>query len=77
MTCYPKFLYHPEKAPRVVKSKEEHEALGPGWVESPAEFGVETCPGKTPDPVIALQKASMAPAAEGAAPAMPKKSRKH
>lgn len=35
---YPKFLYHHEQAPKIVKSKEEHEALGKEWMESPAEI---------------------------------------
>lgn len=32
---YPKCLYHPEKGVRVVADEAEHEALGPGWAESP------------------------------------------
>lgn len=32
---YPKYLYHPEKGMRVVADEVEHEALGPGWAESP------------------------------------------
>lgn len=32
---YPKYLYHATEAAQVVQSKEEHEALGEGWQESP------------------------------------------
>lgn len=35
---YPKFLYHKEKDPIVVKDAEEHKALGSGWKDSPAHF---------------------------------------
>lgn len=35
---YPKWLYHAEKEPIVVKDQKEHEALGAGWVESPADI---------------------------------------
>jgi hypothetical protein len=36
--CYPKFLYHPKCEPLIVNDRAQHEALGAGWVESPAEF---------------------------------------
>lgn len=49
---YPKWKYHPVKEARVVHSEEAEQSLGPEWFESPAEFGVETCPGLVPDPVI-------------------------
>lgn len=38
MSVYPKWLYHKSEEPKVVKSKEEHEALGKGWEESPEAF---------------------------------------
>lgn len=38
----PTFRYHAEKAPegRIIRSIEELAALGPGWVDTPAKFGV-------------------------------------
>lgn len=33
---YPKFLYHKDKQPMIVKSIEEEIALGDGWYDSPA-----------------------------------------
>jgi hypothetical protein len=59
MKVYPSHRYHRELGSRLVKSAEEDEALGPGWFHSPAEFGVETCPGRTPDPVIAAKKSAL------------------
>lgn len=42
---YPKFKYHPDVPAGVVVDDMEEEAdLGEGWVNSPAEFGVESCP---------------------------------
>lgn len=38
---YPKWLYHKEEEPMLVKSKEQHEALGDEWKESPADFPAE------------------------------------
>jgi hypothetical protein len=35
---YPKFLYHAAEPARIVGSDSEHDALGAGWVESPAEL---------------------------------------
>lgn len=35
--CYPKWLYHAKAEPLMVQSKSQHEALGPGWAESPDE----------------------------------------
>lgn len=34
---YPKWVYHPARAPVLVNGPDEHAALGPEWVESPAE----------------------------------------
>jgi hypothetical protein len=34
---YPKFLYHKSELPKIVESKEEHEALGNEWAEVPFE----------------------------------------
>ena len=53
---YPCWKYHPKKAPVLLNSEEEHDELGDGWFSSPAEFGVETCPGATPDKNIAANK---------------------
>ena len=38
MTVYPKWLYHKTLPEKVVNSKEEHDALGKGWEETPAAF---------------------------------------
>lgn len=35
--CYPKWLYHKTKDAVIVNSKEEHDALGKGWQETPYE----------------------------------------
>jgi hypothetical protein len=37
MEQYPKYLYHATKQPVIVKSQDEHEAIGDDWAESPAE----------------------------------------
>ena len=36
---YPKWVYHATEAARVVEDPAEHLALGPEWVESPADVG--------------------------------------
>ena len=41
---YPKMLFNPNGHIMVVNSKEEQQAAGRDWHESPAEYGVETCP---------------------------------
>jgi hypothetical protein len=35
---YPKWLYHKDKEALIVKSEDEHKALGDEWAESPADF---------------------------------------
>ena len=35
---YPKWLYHPTKESKLVNNPEEHEELGSGWYESPADY---------------------------------------
>lgn len=50
---YPKWKYHPEKEARIVPHAEAEKALGEGWFDSPAHYGIETCPGLQPDPAIA------------------------
>ena len=37
MSSYPKWLYHPTEPAKVVQNEAEHKALGPEWVESPAD----------------------------------------
>lgn len=44
MKSYPKFIYHQTKAPKIVKTKEEHDVYRDEWRESPADFGVTTHP---------------------------------
>ncbi len=41
---YPKFKYHATKAARIVNDDAEEQELGAEWKDSPAEFGVITCP---------------------------------
>lgn len=52
MQAYPKMIYHETLAPKIVKSKEEHENWGEDWKESPADFIKE---GK---PSVELEKLS-------------------
>lgn len=59
-SVYPKWVYHPSKEAQVVKSAADEKKLGKGWVESPAEFGVESAPGSAPDETIAAKKAKSA-----------------
>jgi len=44
MIEFPKFKYHETKDAVVVKDADEEKALGTEWANSPAEFGVVTCP---------------------------------
>jgi hypothetical protein len=54
---FPKWKYHPSKEAVIVGNKDAEEALGEGWFNSPADFGVETCPSASgPDPYIASKK---------------------
>lgn len=58
MSHYPKWKYHPGKEACVVAHADAEALLGPGWHESPAEFGIETCPASSgPDSVIAEKRA--------------------
>jgi hypothetical protein len=52
MKFFPKFKYHPTKEAKIVHSEEQEKKLGKDWVDSPAHYGVETCPGADPDPEI-------------------------
>lgn len=56
LSSYPKWKYHPEKEAVVIESIQEEKELGPGWFDSPAAFGVETCPGVKPDPQFTKRK---------------------
>ncbi len=53
---YPSVRYHATEEPRTVNNPEEDEALGEGWASSPADHGIETAPGATPDPAIAANR---------------------
>lgn len=53
---YPAMRYHPEKDPVIVQSEDDDLALGSAWVDSPAKYGVETCPAAKPCPIIAANK---------------------
>jgi len=37
MRMYPKWCYHPVEGAKLVQGPEEHEALGQGWYDSPAD----------------------------------------
>ena len=52
---YPKHKYHPEKGVEGVHSA-EHEKKLVGYYDSPADYGVETCPSDKPCPIIAAKK---------------------
>lgn len=53
---YPKYLYHKHHGPKLVRHAGEHEQLGEGWAESPADHGIVTCPDE-------FQAVSLVPAA--------------
>lgn len=38
---YPKWLYHATEPARIVASREEHEAMGPEWKQTPTECAPE------------------------------------
>jgi hypothetical protein len=45
MDEYDKYLYHPDGRSTIVKDEdEERQKKSEGYVESPKEYGVETCP---------------------------------
>lgn len=41
---YPKFLYHKTEGAKLVNSELEESELSGKWEDSPAKFGIETCP---------------------------------
>lgn len=45
---FPRWMYHATETARIVASEGELAALGDGWKESPADFGIETCPAVEP-----------------------------
>lgn len=42
---YPRTFYHPNGTVQTVNNAQEEASLGPDWHDSPAKYGVETCPG--------------------------------
>lgn len=42
--AYPKWKYHRDFEPMLVKTEEQEKKLGPEWKDSPAAFGIETHP---------------------------------
>lgn len=38
---FPRWMYHTTETARIVASEDELAALGDGWKESPADFGIE------------------------------------
>jgi hypothetical protein len=59
MKPYPSWRYHRTETPRVVHSAIEDELLGSEWADSPAAHGIETAPGRDPDPAIARRRAAL------------------
>jgi hypothetical protein len=41
---YPRWIFSPQYADRIVNSPEEEEALGPGWYDTSADFPVDETP---------------------------------
>jgi hypothetical protein len=72
---YPCWRYDGISA-RLIQGADQEEA---GWLDSPACFGIETAPGKIPDPEIAERRVTFPqadpPAADEPAAAEPKKKR--
>ena len=60
VTAYPKFKYHPEYVQgTVVNDETEEAALGEGWFDSPAEFGIETHPSVDKNDPVAVRLAEV------------------
>jgi hypothetical protein len=55
-TKYPSVRYNREGKTVTVNNAEEDAQLGDEWKHSPAEFGVETHPGRIPDREIAKNR---------------------
>lgn len=53
VTPFPKWKYHAADAPEgvIVDDAEEESALGAGWVDNPAQIGIETAPAQVKLPV--------------------------
>ena len=49
---FPRWIYNLSEGPRIVESQEALDALGNGWVDSPAALGIVTCPGDDPIPEV-------------------------
>ncbi len=46
-------MHHPTKGQKLAGSDAETNALyRQGWRDNPGKFGLETCPGESPDPKI-------------------------
>lgn len=41
---YPRWKYHKEKPPQIVKNAQHEEKLGEDWEDTPAAFGTISCP---------------------------------
>jgi hypothetical protein len=61
MQEYPKYKYKKDSAPVVVSSSAEEKALGRGWHDTPASYGLETCPGSDAD-ILEIVKELSSPA---------------
>lgn len=60
---YPKYLYHATEPARVVHSEDEHDAIGEGWHESPADLTkpeIEKAPAAPSANAVALEKMTKA-----------------
>ena len=60
VTAFPKFKYHVKYPQGVVVNNEDEEvAIGNDWVDSPAEFGVETSPSVDPTDEVQVRLAEI------------------
>ena len=60
ISAFPKWKYHPDYKQGVVVVDETEEAsLGDGWSDTPAAFGVETCPAFDRNDKIAVHLAEV------------------
>ena len=56
----PTWLYHKTQPPRIIATQAEYDALGPGWVDTPAIFTVEVRP-ETPSVMLSALESTLRP----------------
>ena len=66
---YPSWRHHRTEPARIIDSPDQEEE---GWEDSPAAFGIETAPGKIPDPDIAANAPEEDPPAPAAGKRKPR-----